>query len=82
MLADGSFKSEAVDRRQWYSVTRQICAAVSGAGRGSRIDVFNGHYGLCRGMASGLVVLLILGLAIAATLGSKSQHLARHAAAA
>jgi len=64
MLANGSFKSEAVDRRQWYSITRQICAAVSAAGRGSRIDIFNGHYGLCRGMASGLVVLLILGPAI------------------
>lgn len=50
----------SLDQKQWYRVTRQICAAISGAGRSRRIDIFNGHYGLCRGLVSCLVVLLIL----------------------
>lgn len=64
LLGGGSFRLDGVDRKQWYSITRQICAAVSGAGRGGRIDIFNGHYGLCRGMASGLIVLVVLGTVI------------------
>ena len=59
MLADSSFDPSASDRNHWYSITRQVYAAVSAAGRSTRIDIFNGNYGLCRGIAAGLVVLLV-----------------------
>lgn len=42
----------------WYAITRQIYAEVAGAGRADRIDVFNGNYGLNRGIASALLVVL------------------------
>ncbi len=44
---------------QWYSIVRQIYAAVAAADRAKRVDVFNGNYGLCRGIASSLLVILI-----------------------
>jgi hypothetical protein len=47
------------DAKGWYAITRQVYAAVSAAGRSSRIDIFNGNYGLCRGIASGFLVLLV-----------------------
>lgn len=45
---------------QWYAVTRQIYAEVAGAGRTARIDVFNGNYGLNRGIGAGLLVVLVI----------------------
>lgn len=45
---------------QWYAVTRQIYAEVAGAGRAGRIDVFNGNYGLNRGIGAGLLVVLVI----------------------
>lgn len=47
---------------QWYAVTRQVYAEVAGAGRAARIDVFNGNYGLNRGIGAGLVVVLVIAL--------------------
>jgi hypothetical protein len=47
---------------QWYAITRQVYAEVAGAGRASRIDVFNGNYGLNRGIAAGLLVVLAVAL--------------------
>jgi len=47
---------------QWYSVTRQIGAAVDAAGRGSRVQTLNGNYGLNRGLAAALVVVLVVAL--------------------
>jgi hypothetical protein len=46
------------DKAQWLTATRQIYAAVSRAGCAGRVDIFNGNYGLCRGMASAFMVLL------------------------
>ncbi len=46
--------------RDWYGVTRQIYADVASAGRSGRIDTFNGNYGLNRGLAAGLLVVLAL----------------------
>jgi hypothetical protein len=62
MLGSNSFKLADVNAKQWYSVTRQVCAAVAAAGRGVRIDVFNSYYGLCRGVAASLVVLVVWNL--------------------
>src|SRR5438876_12294893 len=44
----------------WYSITRQIYAAVAAQSRNSRVDIFNGNYGLNRGIASALLIGLIL----------------------
>jgi hypothetical protein len=44
----------------WHAITRQIYAAVAGAGRASRVDTFNGNYGLNRGLAAGLLAALAL----------------------
>lgn len=49
-------------REQWYAVTRQVYAAVAGAGRAARIDIFNGNYGLNRGIGAGLLVVLAIAL--------------------
>jgi hypothetical protein len=52
----------ATSREQWYSITRQISAAVDAAGRGSRIQTLNGNYGLNRGLVAALVVVLVMAL--------------------
>lgn len=44
----------------WYSITRQIYAAVAAQSRNSRVDIFNGNYGLNRGIASALLIGLVL----------------------
>ncbi len=62
MLGNDSFKFASVNAKHWYSITRQVYAAVAGAGRAARIDVFNGYYGLCRGIAASLAVLLVWSL--------------------
>jgi len=49
---------DGMDRRAWYPIVRQIYAAVSAAGRTQRVDVFNGNYGLNRGIAASLSVVL------------------------
>jgi hypothetical protein len=49
-------------REQWYSITRQIGAAVDAAGRGSRVQTLNGNYGLNRGLAAALLLVLVLAL--------------------
>lgn len=52
----------ATSREQWYSITRQISAAVDAAGRGSRIQTLNGNYGLNRGLVAALVVVFVMAL--------------------
>lgn len=42
--------------RSWYSLTRQIYAALAAQSRSSRVDMFNGNYGLNRGIASALLI--------------------------
>ncbi len=43
----------------WYSVTRQVYAAVAAQTRSARIDVFNGNYGLNRGIAAALITIAV-----------------------
>lgn len=45
---------------RWSGITRQAYAAVSASGRANRIDIFNGNYGLCRGLAASFLVVVIL----------------------
>jgi hypothetical protein len=44
---------------EWKPITRQIYAAVRKAGRAERIDIFNGNYGMLRGVAASLIVVLV-----------------------
>jgi hypothetical protein len=44
--------------KDWKSITRQVYASVRKAGRAERVDVFNGNYGMFRGIAASLVIIL------------------------
>ncbi len=46
--------------KEWRPVVGSIYAAVLAAGRSGRVDVFNGNYGMLRGVASGLLVAAVL----------------------
>lgn len=59
MLNNTSFNLSSCNKNHWNSITRQIYAAVSNAGCASRVYIFNGNYGLLRGIAAGLITLLI-----------------------
>jgi len=41
---------------EWNAVTRSVYARISTAGRSSRIDTFNGNYGLFRGLAASFLL--------------------------
>lgn len=58
MLPQPEFKLSSTDRGEWYSIVRQIYAAVAKDGRSARIDVFNGNYGLCRGLAASFIAII------------------------
>ncbi|ABM57331.1 hypothetical protein [Verminephrobacter eiseniae] len=55
-----NFEIASSSASDWHAITHQIYAAVAGAGRTSRVDTFNGNYGLNRGLAAGLLVALAL----------------------
>jgi hypothetical protein len=61
---------KALNRKHWFSITRQIYATVKKVGQAERIDVFNAKYGLFRGIVAALIVI-----AVAAVLGSSSPTL-------
>lgn len=46
----------------WFSITRQVYAAVNAAGHAQRVDTFNGNYGLHRGLMAAAVVLAVFAL--------------------
>lgn len=48
---------------EWYAVTRQIFADVAGASRAERVGIFNGNYGLNRGLAAALLLVGIAAIA-------------------
>ena len=49
-------------RAEWFVVTRRMYAIVSHAGRSGRIDIFNGNYGMFRGIAAAMLVLIAASL--------------------
>jgi hypothetical protein len=82
-----SFEISKVTASQWYAITRQIYAEVAGAGRATRIDVFNDNYGLNRGIAAGFLIVLgaalirapinwfiVAGVGVAAGLAAYRMH--------
>lgn len=52
----------AIGRKEWYGITRQIYAAVAAQSRASRVDIFNGNYGLNRGLCVSLVFVAIVAI--------------------
>jgi hypothetical protein len=50
----------AMSAGAWRSITRQIYAEVAAQSRAGRVDIFNGNYGLNRGIASALLIGLVL----------------------
>lgn len=48
----------SMSAREWYAIVRQIYAAVQKAGAAARVDIFNGNYGLCRGLAASFLALI------------------------
>ncbi len=55
---------DTLSSEQWATIRRQIYAEVSAAGRATRIDIFNGNYGLNRGLT---VALLLTGAVLLIT---------------
>lgn len=87
LLHQPDFKLSPTGRHDWYSIVRQVYAAVAGDSRSSRVDVFNGNYGLCRGLAASFLTLIpsvalihwpgwgmVAGLAIAAGIALYRMH--------
>jgi hypothetical protein len=61
LVLEGAFSFSTVTAKQWFAISRQIYAAVAAATRASRIDTFNGNYGLNRGLAA---AFLLVGIAV------------------
>jgi hypothetical protein len=47
-----------LNKSAWPGLTRQVYAAVAASNRASRVDIFNGTYGMMRGLACSLLILL------------------------
>ncbi len=45
-------------KNDWYGITRQMYAVVRYAGRSMRVDIFNGYYGMFRGLTASLLVVI------------------------
>jgi len=48
------------DNAEYTATVREVYAAVSTAGKASRVDTFNGNYGLLRGLAAALLTLIVV----------------------
>ena len=51
-------RMEGVTAKRWFAITHQIYVAVEKAGRSRRVDIFNGNYGMFRGLTAALLVVL------------------------
>jgi hypothetical protein len=61
LLADEAFElTRELESHQWYSLTRQLYAHASDSGLAQRVDVFNGNYGLFRGLVAAFLLVLIV----------------------
>lgn len=49
-----------IAKKEWVGISRQIYSSLSKENRTKRIDIFNGNYGLHRGLAASFLILLIL----------------------
>jgi hypothetical protein len=55
-------KIPGMERRAWFPIGRQIYADVAKNGKSDRIDVFNGNYGLNRGLTASMLGLAVISL--------------------
>jgi len=51
---------QGLPARDWYSVVRQVYAKVAAGSAAQRVDIFNGNYGLNRGLAAALLAVLVV----------------------
>ncbi len=49
-------------KEEWSSIIRQVYAAIDGDNRSKRVDIFNGQYGLNRGIGASFLFLLVVTL--------------------
>jgi hypothetical protein len=49
-------------RSECLAIAREVYSVVAAAGRAARVDVFNGNYGLMRGLAATFLVLLVVSI--------------------
>ena len=52
----------SLKKKEWFVITRRMYAIVNHAGRAGRIDIFNGNYGMFRGIAAAMIFLIIASL--------------------
>jgi hypothetical protein len=52
-----------ISSADWDGLTREMYAEVRSAGQSERLDIFNGTYGLLRGVTAALLVVLVFALA-------------------
>ncbi len=53
------------DDGEYRAIVSEVYATVAGAGKAARVDIFNGNYGLLRGLAAAFLTLLVVALALA-----------------
>ena len=46
------------------AIVREVYSVVAAAGKAGRVDIFNGNYGLSRGLAASLLVLLVAAIVL------------------
>jgi hypothetical protein len=44
------------------AIVREVYSEIAGAGRTSRVDIFNGNYGLMRGLAAAFLMIFVLAI--------------------
>lgn len=60
-LAPSNFESiKKLSKNEWYLLTRQIYSIIEIVNKSKRIDVFNGLYGLNRGIATSFLIITII----------------------
>jgi hypothetical protein len=61
MLGKPKFDPGSAHSKPWKAITRQVYAAVARSGGTARIDVFNGNYGMFRGIVAAVIVTGLAG---------------------
>jgi hypothetical protein len=56
----GPISLKDINNADWLSITRQMYVAISAHSRSGRIDMFNGNYGLNRGIAAAFLIMALL----------------------
>jgi|SRR6267142_840706 hypothetical protein len=55
--------AEKLSKAQQLAIAREVYSIVAAGKRASRVDIFNGTYGLMRGLAAAMLVLMIAAIA-------------------